>query len=250
VQSQKRFDHSLLSWMKRLIRVRKSCAAFGRGTIEFLYPANHRVLAYVRKLGNETILVVNNLSNAAQAVELDLKAYRGNILMEMFARNIFHRIGTHLVLTMGRISFIGPVEEGEAKRSVYQSGLVIVESCPLFRFMRGKPAASYQLLAADSGVLKLARNRSFLESILRCLYPRHQRWPGWTSVAVPTYVHGETCGQASVRAGCRITSAARGSYQRRRRIKTAPRTWSADDQRREYSVRRARLRTPQYQHAT
>jgi maltose alpha-D-glucosyltransferase / alpha-amylase len=106
VQSQKRFDHSLLSWMKRLIRVRKSCAAFGRGTIEFLYPANHRILAYVRTLGNENILVVNNLSSAAQAVELDLKAYRGNILMEMFGRNIFPRIGDLLyLLTMGPYQF-------------------------------------------------------------------------------------------------------------------------------------------------
>jgi maltose alpha-D-glucosyltransferase/alpha-amylase len=106
VQSQKRFDHSLLSWMKRLIRVRKSCAAFGRGTIEFLYPANHRILAYVRTLGNENILVVNNLSSAAQAVELDLKAYRGNILMEMFGRNIFPRIGDlPYLLTMGPYQF-------------------------------------------------------------------------------------------------------------------------------------------------
>ena len=106
VQAQKRFEHSLLSWMKRLIRVRKSSAVFGRGSIEFLYPANHRVLAYVRKLGNEIILVVNNLSSAAQAVELDLKAYRGNILVEMFGRNIFPRIGDlPYLLTVGPYQF-------------------------------------------------------------------------------------------------------------------------------------------------
>jgi len=106
VMSQKRFDHSLLSWMKRLIRVRKSNAVFGRGSIEFLYPANHRVLAYVRKLGSETILVVNNLSSAAQAVELDLKAYRGNILIEMFGRNIFPRVGElPYLLTLGPYQF-------------------------------------------------------------------------------------------------------------------------------------------------
>jgi maltose alpha-D-glucosyltransferase/alpha-amylase len=106
VQSQKRFDHSLLSWMKRLIRVRKSSAVFGRGSIEFLYPANHRVLAYVRKYGNETILAVNNLSATAQAVELDLKAYRGNILVEMFGRNIFPRIGElPYLLTLGPYQF-------------------------------------------------------------------------------------------------------------------------------------------------
>jgi maltose alpha-D-glucosyltransferase / alpha-amylase len=106
VQSQKRFDHSLLSWMKRLIRIRKSNPVFGRGSIEFLYPANHRVLAYVRKLGNETILIVNNVSSAAQAVELDLKAYRGSILVEMFGRNIFPRIGElPYLLTLGPYQF-------------------------------------------------------------------------------------------------------------------------------------------------
>ena len=106
VQSQKRFDHSLLSWMKRIIRVRKSAPVFGRGTIEFLYPANHRVLAYVRQLGKETILVVNNLSSAAQAVELDLKRFKGNILIEMFGKNIFPRIGDlPYLLTMGPYQF-------------------------------------------------------------------------------------------------------------------------------------------------
>jgi maltose alpha-D-glucosyltransferase/alpha-amylase len=106
VQSQKRFDHSLLSWMKRLIRIRKSNPVFGRGSIEFLYPANHRVLAYVRKLGNETILIVNNVSSAAQAVELDLKAYRGSILVEMFGRNIFPRVGElPYLLTLGPYQF-------------------------------------------------------------------------------------------------------------------------------------------------
>ncbi len=106
VQSQKRFDHSLLAWMKRLIKIRKSTAVFGRGSIQFLYPANHRVLAYVRKLGNETILVVNNLSSAAQAVELDLKTYKGNILVEMFGKNVFPRIGElPYLLTMGPYQF-------------------------------------------------------------------------------------------------------------------------------------------------
>ena len=106
VQSQKRFDHSLLSWMKRLIQVRKATPVFGRGSIQFLYPANHRVLAYMRKLGNETILAVNNLSSKAQAVELDLKAYKGSILVEMFGRNIFPRIGElPYLLTLGPYEF-------------------------------------------------------------------------------------------------------------------------------------------------
>jgi len=106
VQSQKRFDHSLLSWMKRLISTRKSMPVFGRGSIEFLYPANHRVLAYVRQFGKDTLLVVNNLSSSAQAVELDLKRYKGHILIEMFGRNILPRIGDlQYLLTMGPYQF-------------------------------------------------------------------------------------------------------------------------------------------------
>ncbi|MFZ1156322.1 MAG: maltose alpha-D-glucosyltransferase, partial [Candidatus Sulfotelmatobacter sp.] len=65
VVSQKKTEHSLLNWMARIIAVRKTTNVFGAGSIEFLYPANHRILAYVRQLENETILVVNNLSNAA-----------------------------------------------------------------------------------------------------------------------------------------------------------------------------------------
>jgi maltose alpha-D-glucosyltransferase/alpha-amylase len=106
VESQKRSEHSLLAWMKRLIKVRNSNRVFGRGTIEFLYPANHRVLAYVRQLGNETVLVVNNLSSAAQAVELDLRRFKGNLLIEMFGGNIFPRIGElPYLLTMGPYQF-------------------------------------------------------------------------------------------------------------------------------------------------
>jgi maltose alpha-D-glucosyltransferase / alpha-amylase len=106
VLSQKRTQHSLLNWMARIIAIRKAIGAFGSGSIEFLYPANHRILAYVRQLGNETILVVNNLSNAAQAVELDLRRYKGNILIEMFGKNIFLRVGElPYLLTLGPYQF-------------------------------------------------------------------------------------------------------------------------------------------------
>jgi maltose alpha-D-glucosyltransferase / alpha-amylase len=106
VLSQKRSEHSLLSWMQHIIRVRRSTQVFGGGSIEFLYPANHRVLAYIRKLGNEVVLIVNNLSNAAQAVELDLRRYKGQILIEMFGKNLFPRIGDlPYLLTMGPYQF-------------------------------------------------------------------------------------------------------------------------------------------------
>ncbi len=93
VQSQQRLQHSLLSWMKSLIRVRNSTKVFSRGSLEFFRPSNHRVLAYVRQLVPERVLVVNNLSNSAQAVELDLRRFKGDVPIEMFGRNLFPRIG-------------------------------------------------------------------------------------------------------------------------------------------------------------
>jgi len=106
VVSQKKTEHSLLNWIGHIIAVRKTTSVFGAGSIEFLYPANHRILAYVRQLDNETILVVNNLSNAAQAVELDLRRHKGNILIEMFGKNIFPRVGDlPYLLTLGPYQF-------------------------------------------------------------------------------------------------------------------------------------------------
>jgi maltose alpha-D-glucosyltransferase/alpha-amylase len=106
VQAQRRATHSLFAWMKRIINVRKSTSVFGRGSIEFLYPANHRVLAYIRRLADEAVLVVNNLSASAQAVELDLRGHRGSILIEMFGRNIFPRVGeAPYLITLGPYQF-------------------------------------------------------------------------------------------------------------------------------------------------
>ena len=106
VESQRRQENSLLSWTKRIIQVRRSTRVFGRGSIEFLRPANHRVLAYVRSLDSEKVLVVNNLSGTAQAVELDLHAFAGAIPIEMFGRSLFPRIRERpYVMTLGPYDF-------------------------------------------------------------------------------------------------------------------------------------------------
>ena len=50
VEAQQNNPHSILWWMKRLIAMRKRYKAFGRGTLEFFYPENHRVLAFIRRV--------------------------------------------------------------------------------------------------------------------------------------------------------------------------------------------------------
>ena len=106
VEAQKRNGHSLLNWMRRLIAVRRSTPVFGRGSIKFLLPANHRVLAYLRSFGDEQILCVSNLSNSAQSAELDLSAVAGAIPIEMFGGSVFPRIRElPYVLTLAPFGF-------------------------------------------------------------------------------------------------------------------------------------------------
>jgi maltose alpha-D-glucosyltransferase/alpha-amylase len=93
VESQQNNPHSLLWWMKRLIGLRKQSKALSRGAIEFLQPENHRVLAFLRRHGDETALVVANLSRFVQPVELDLSPFNGMLPVEMFGRVEFPPIG-------------------------------------------------------------------------------------------------------------------------------------------------------------
>jgi maltose alpha-D-glucosyltransferase/alpha-amylase len=89
VAAQERTPSSLLNTMKRLIAARKQTPAFGRGTIEFLRPRNQSVLAFVRRHGDDTVLVVANLSGRSQPVELDLARWQGAVPMELLGETRF-----------------------------------------------------------------------------------------------------------------------------------------------------------------
>ncbi len=89
VENQQANQNSLLWWTKRIIDTRKRHKAFSRGDIQFLHPANSKVLAFIRSYEDEQILVVVNLSRFPQAVELDLNAYKGYSLTEVFSHNPF-----------------------------------------------------------------------------------------------------------------------------------------------------------------
>lgn len=92
VEAQLRSPTSLLNWLRRLIRVRKANPVFARGTLQFVTCGNHRVVAYLRKYQDQTVLVVNNLSAAAQPVKLDLREQRGQVLRDLLGRQYFPRI--------------------------------------------------------------------------------------------------------------------------------------------------------------
>jgi len=93
VEAQIRDPSSLLSWTKRMLAVRKTSQAFGRGLRRFLKPGNRKILAYLREYGDDTILCVANLSRSAQPVELNLALFKGRVPVEMLGRTTFPPIG-------------------------------------------------------------------------------------------------------------------------------------------------------------
>lgn len=106
VEAQQSNPHSLLWWNKRIISLRKQHKAFGRGTLEFLFPANNKVLCFVRRFQEEVILVIANLSRFVQPVELDLSQFKGRTPIEMFGRTELHEIGDEpYFITLGPHAF-------------------------------------------------------------------------------------------------------------------------------------------------
>ena len=107
VKLQKTNPRSLLWRTKRLIELRKNHLAFSRGTLEFLFPDNHKVLTFLRCSQQETLLIVINLSRYIQYVELDLSQFENQSLIELFGNTKFPPIikDQPYFLTLGGYSF-------------------------------------------------------------------------------------------------------------------------------------------------
>ncbi|HZA41807.1 MAG TPA: maltose alpha-D-glucosyltransferase [Actinomycetota bacterium] len=106
VEAEQRDSNSFLQWFRRLLAVRKQHPVFGMGAFGVLHPENPAIFAFVRTLGDDIVLIVNNLSGRAQAAELDLSAYEGMYPVELFGGERFPRIGElPYLLTFGPHSF-------------------------------------------------------------------------------------------------------------------------------------------------
>ncbi len=101
VEAQSQMPSSLLNWLRRLIALRnRHKNLFGRGSFEFLYPNNRKVLAYLRQWEQQTVLCLANLSRAPQPVDLDLSAYQGRIPVELLYGSVFPQVGSAIYSTM------------------------------------------------------------------------------------------------------------------------------------------------------
>jgi maltose alpha-D-glucosyltransferase / alpha-amylase len=138
VEAQGQNPHSLLSWMRRLIALRKRHRAFGRGTLELLRPENRKVLAYIRRYESEQILCVANLSRFLQAVELDLSKWRGLVPVELFSGNEMPVVGdAPYFLTLGPHAFYWFSLQPRATPMISSDGALASSSVPEIRVAGG-----------------------------------------------------------------------------------------------------------------
>jgi maltose alpha-D-glucosyltransferase / alpha-amylase len=106
VEAQVANPHSLLWWMRRCLALRKRWRALGEGKCEFLQPENRKILSYLLRFQEETLLVVANLSRFVQPVELDLAALKDRVPIELFGRLEFPAITDRpYPLTLGPHAF-------------------------------------------------------------------------------------------------------------------------------------------------
>ncbi len=176
VEAQAREGSSLLNWTRRMLAVRATTLAFGRGRFTMLHPGNRKVLAYVREYGDDVILCVANVSRSAQPVELELRTWKGRVPVEMMGRNAFPPIGdlTYLLTLPAHGFFWFRLSTDAAPPSWHaeSSGLDDLPTLVLFdgwnSFFRGR-VVPWRIGLAE-------KTRSQLERELLPPFVSHQRW--------------------------------------------------------------------------
>ncbi len=171
VETQQNNPNSLLSWMKRIIALRHNSPALGLGTIEMLYPSNPRILAFVRRLGEQRVLVAANLSRFPQYAELDLSSLEGQVPSEMFGQVEFPRIGkSPYLLTFGSYAFYWFTLCGAAPLRVSSDG------CPAQEAAQEAQLATLQVHGSWDDVFEGAARRKL--DLLLPAFLRTRRWFG------------------------------------------------------------------------
>jgi maltose alpha-D-glucosyltransferase/alpha-amylase len=146
--------------------VRKNHGAFGRGTLRLLYPRNRRVLAFVREHEDQRILGVFNMGRSAQAVELDLREFRGAVPVELMGNSAFPPVGElPYMLTLPGYGFYWFMLANEAQQ-------------PRWHVVTPEPVPDFITLVATDGwqsVLK-GNGRQSLERDALPAFLMRQRW--------------------------------------------------------------------------
>jgi len=163
VENQQRNPSSLLWWVKRIVAMRKRFKAPGRGDLEFLFPENPKVLAFIRTYQKERILVVANLSKYFQVAELDLSKFSGSVPEQPFSPTKFPPIReSPYVLTLGPHNYLS---------------LLLRKAEETVSVGAGKPVPELHT-GANWGAVFQGETRERLENEILRNYVKNCRWFG------------------------------------------------------------------------
>ena len=178
VEAQSRNPSSLLNWMRRLIAVRRSHPAFGRGFLKLLKPGNRKIFAYLRLYQDEVILCVANLSHSPQPVELDLADFKDRVPVELSSHTSFPPIGEWpYLLTLPRYGFYWFSLSKQAPAPTWHENMPPLEGMPVMVLSesRGLFASKPTEVQGFEDVVNTSGKRQIEHDILP-RFLNHQRW--------------------------------------------------------------------------
>ena len=176
VEAQSREPSSLLNWTRRMLAVRGSTRAFGRGRFTMLQPGNRKILAYLREHEGEVILCVANVSRSAQPVELELATHKGRVPVEMLGRNAFPPIGElPYLLTLPGYGFFWFTLSADAEPPRWHTERLPVEDLPVLVLFDGWNSF-FRSRVVPWRIAMAEKTRAQLERELLPRFLRRQRW--------------------------------------------------------------------------
>jgi maltose alpha-D-glucosyltransferase / alpha-amylase len=192
VEAQNRAPSSLLNWTRRILAVRKAHKAFGRGSLEFLHPGNRKILAYIRQYRDETLLCVANLKRSAQAVELDLRRFKGCVPVELMGGAPFPPVGDlPYLMTLGGYGFYWFKLTAGAAAPSWHEEFLLAEPPPWLVLFDS--LASFRARGDGERRALVGRLIRQFEAEVLPRYLGQQRWFAGKSEAIETAALGDAC---------------------------------------------------------
>ena len=90
VANQERNPTSLLNWTRRMIALRKTVRAFGRGSFRILDVDNPHVLAFKRRYEGDLVVCAFNFSRAMQSVRLPIDIAERSTVRDLIGGSTLH----------------------------------------------------------------------------------------------------------------------------------------------------------------
>jgi maltose alpha-D-glucosyltransferase/alpha-amylase len=92
VSNQDRNPSSLLNWTRRMVKIRKSISAFGRGEFTIVDADNPHIFAFERCFENQRVVCIYNFSTAMQSVRMPISVCATTPVFDLIGGSRLHDV--------------------------------------------------------------------------------------------------------------------------------------------------------------